>query len=123
MSRRRRQFRLFPPLRRQDVFTSKPREENVPVHTVTVPKVDNGNHAPLPHEDESQANPGDVAQTEDTSSDIEMRVVGPDRNRVQDPMQVCPNSTFSCVRAYIQTPCNRVRLLHLPLPRRRDACR
>ena len=64
-------------------------------HTATINTVDKGKHAPLGREDEGDADPA-------PDSDIEMRTVGPDRDRDRGSMQVCPSPTFSCVRAYIR---------------------
>ena len=81
------------------------------MHTLTISNVAKGNHMPLSREDESQSNLGDATpQTDKTSGDIETHAAGTDLNRVQGPIQVCLNSRFSCVRAHIHTPCNRVRL-------------
>ena len=89
--------------------TSKPREENV--HTATIANIAKSSHALLSREDESQANSRDATpQRDNTSGDIGTHAVGTDLNQVQDPIQVCPNSKFSCVRAHIHSPCNRVRL-------------
>ena len=81
------------------------------MHTATIANIAKGSHAPLSREDESQANSRDATpQTDNTSGNIGTHAVGTDLNQVQDPIQVCPNSKFSCVRAHIHSPCNRVRL-------------
>ena len=45
---------------------------------------DKGNHASLGREDEDEADPA-------PGSDIEMRTDGPDRDRDQGPILVCPS--------------------------------
>ena len=80
------------------------------VHTTTINTADEGNHAPLSREDEDEADPA-------PSGDIEMRAIGPDRDRDQGPMQVCPTQPMHVVHAYIR------RVTDYGLPRRQDACR
>ena len=52
-----------------------------------------GNHAPLGREEEEEVDPA-------PGSDIEMRGVGPDRDRDQRPLEICPSPTFS---VYVHT--------------------
>ena len=49
---------------------------------------DKGSHTSLGREDENEVDPG-------LGSDIEMRTIGPDRDRDQGPTEVCPSPTFS----------------------------
>ena len=62
------------------------REEST--YTAKINTADKGNHASLGREDEDEADPA-------PGSDIEMRTVGPDRDRDQGAIEVCLSPTFS----------------------------
>ena len=76
---------------------SKSREETT--HTTTINTADEGTHVPLSREDEDQA---DLP----LGGDIEMRSVGPDRDRDQGLIEVCLSPSFSYVCIHSQR--NRV---------------